>query len=123
MNSHESIEQFLIKILEQVRKAAEKGHADAQYFMSLYYSIGLGVPKDTIESVSWCLRAAAGGSEKARNTLFKHDPCLRSIIARGEEGLREALSLLALAKALDRLDRQEILKELDHLKNPEEENG
>ena len=115
------IERDLNKAVEYFRKAAERDHADAQFCLSI-----LGISTDVIESLSWCLRAAALGSKGARKILYKSDPSLLASVTRGEDGLREILSFLKLLKELDRLGTLEKLRELlkaDDLENPEEENG
>jgi len=35
------------------RKAAEQGHAEAQYKLGLSYRYGVGVPEDAAESARW----------------------------------------------------------------------
>ena len=115
------VERDLNKAVEYFRKAAERDHADAQFCLSI-----LGISTDVIESLSWCLRAAALDSKGARKILYKSDPSLLASVTRGEDGLREILSFLKLLKELDRLGTLEKLRELlkaDDLENPEEENG
>ena len=52
------------------RKAAEQGHADAQYFLgSLYYN-GQGVAQDEAEAERWFRKAAVQGHTKAIHVLF-----------------------------------------------------
>jgi len=61
------------EILEQVqklyRKAAEQGHAEAQYKLGNCYFRGIGVADDDVAAYAWHSVAAASGYEKARNML------------------------------------------------------
>ena len=51
------------------RKAAEQGHADAQYNLGLAYRYGRGVPKDDAEAVKWYWKAAEQGDAEAQGNL------------------------------------------------------
>ena len=52
------------------RRAAERGHADAQYILGLMYFEGdMGVPWDDAEAVKWCRRAAEQGHSEAQGIL------------------------------------------------------
>ena len=46
---------------DAVKKAAEQGHADAQYNLGLMYDYGGGVPEDDAEAVRWYRKAAEQG--------------------------------------------------------------
>lgn len=48
------------------KKAAEQGHAQAQFWLGTHYANGYGVPKDLAMSAFWNLRAAEGGSANAQ---------------------------------------------------------
>ena len=50
-------------------KAAEKGHAAAQYGLANMYRNGRGVPQDTDVGMKWHLKAAEGGDAAAQNHL------------------------------------------------------
>ena len=50
------------------RKAAEQGHADAQYNLGIMYKYGNGVPQDYVLAHMWLNIAAAQGLEGAKNT-------------------------------------------------------
>ena len=52
--------------IPELRAAAEKGSADAQYELSLCYSLGCCVKKDPAMGKKWCLAAAAKGHKAAR---------------------------------------------------------
>jgi uncharacterized protein len=52
------------------RKAAEQGHATAQYYLGREYYTGQGVEKDLAEAVKWFSKAAEQGNQDARWTLI-----------------------------------------------------
>jgi TPR repeat protein len=51
------------------RKAAEQGHAMAQFNLGVMYANGEGVPKDDAEAVKWFRKAAEQGDAKAQFNL------------------------------------------------------
>jgi len=51
------------------RRAAEAGHADAQFNLGICYSNGDGVAKDAEQAVSWFRRAAEAGHAAAQFNL------------------------------------------------------
>jgi uncharacterized protein len=51
-----------VEAVKWYRKAAEQGHADAQYKLGLCYAKGDGVPVDAVEAVNWFRKAAEQGS-------------------------------------------------------------
>lgn len=44
---------------------ADAGDADAQVFVGMLYSMGMGVPQDDVEAAKWILKAALQGNEMA----------------------------------------------------------
>lgn len=52
------IAKNLSKAKEHLHKAAEFGHASAQYFLGDFYETGVHVPKNYVESTKWYARAA-----------------------------------------------------------------
>ena len=54
------------------RKAAEQGHAKAQYNLGLMYDKGQGVPQDYAEAVKWYRLAAEQGLD-VEVTVFERD--------------------------------------------------
>ena len=50
-------------------KAAEQGHADAQFNLGIMYANGEGVAKDPREAVAWYRKAAEQGHADAQNNL------------------------------------------------------
>ena len=54
---------------EWFRKAAEQGHAPAQYNLGTLYECGLGVPQDYVEAVKWFRKAAEQGLAEAQYNL------------------------------------------------------
>ena len=67
-------------------KAAEQGHAEAQYTLGCLYNAGIGVPSDESKAKKWYKKAAAQGhfaaqkklysrtQKFAHNTMFMFDP-------------------------------------------------
>lgn len=51
------------------RKAAELGHAEAQWYLGYRLMDGIGTPVDEVEGLSWFHRAAAGGKIEAHNHI------------------------------------------------------
>ena len=51
------------------RKAADQGHALAQFSIGLMYDIGQGVQQDYTQALSWYIKAAERGNAKAQNNL------------------------------------------------------
>ena len=54
---------------DKVRKAAEKGNAEAQYDLGNKYRKGEGVPEDVNQAVYWYRKAAYRGNVKAKHSL------------------------------------------------------
>ena len=57
------------KAVEYFQKAAEQGHAEAQYNLGVCYYFGQGVTKSYPEAVKWLKKAAAQGHSDAINIL------------------------------------------------------
>jgi TonB family protein len=51
------------------RKLADAGDADGMYYVGWDYENGIGVAKDLDQAVTWYRKAAAAGSEKAKQSL------------------------------------------------------
>ncbi|WP_439830288.1 tetratricopeptide repeat protein, partial [Aeromonas veronii] len=51
------------------RKAAEQGHAKAQYNLGVMYGNGQGVPQDDAQAVVWFRKAAEQGLAEAQYEL------------------------------------------------------
>ena len=54
------------KAVYLLRKAAEQGHAGAQYNLGMIYAKGEGVPEDYVRAYAWTSVAAAQGIENAQ---------------------------------------------------------
>ena len=54
---------------ESTRKAAEQGHATAQFMLGVMYGLGDGVPRDAAEAAKWYLKAAEQGHAPAQSAL------------------------------------------------------
>jgi TPR repeat protein len=52
-----------------MRRAADKGLPQAQHNLGVYYSRGMGVPKDAAEAVTWWRRAAESGLPSSQFNL------------------------------------------------------
>jgi len=50
-------------------KAAEQGHATAQYNLGRMYAYGEGVPQDVVKAVKWYRKAAEQGDAAAQSNL------------------------------------------------------
>jgi TPR repeat protein len=57
------------KSLEELRKLADEGEADAQWQMGLRYHNGEDVPHDDAQAMQWFLRAAEQGVVSAQSTV------------------------------------------------------
>lgn len=55
--------------VKKYRRAAIQGSASAQFWMSMAYNSGYGVPQNHAKAVKWLLRAAEQGHAKAQNNL------------------------------------------------------
>ena len=51
------------------RKAAEQGHAEAQYNLGIMLHTGDGIPQDKAQGVQWLRKAAAQGYPEAQEYL------------------------------------------------------
>jgi len=63
------VSQDQVAAFSWVRKAAEKGHALAQFSAGWSYNYGKGVPEDLVEAVKWYRKAAEQGHKKAKEQL------------------------------------------------------
>ena len=63
------IPENLDEAVKWYRKAAENGHARAQYFMGKSYHSGAGVPKDQVDAFKWWRKAAEQGHATSRFNL------------------------------------------------------
>ena len=56
-----------VEALKWCRKAADQGHAKAQYTLGWMYETGDGVEKDYVEAYAWWNIAAKADSDAAKN--------------------------------------------------------
>jgi TPR repeat protein len=63
------VEQDSAQVLDWYRKAAEQGHAGAQFNLGLIYARGLGVKQDDAQAVYWYRKAAEQGHAGAQLNL------------------------------------------------------
>jgi len=54
-------------------KAAEQGYDEAQYTLGWYYLRGIGVEKDSKQSIYWFRKAAEQGHTRARRRIVSYD--------------------------------------------------
>ena len=57
--------------LAYYRKLAEKGDAQAEYRIGVFYAFGYGVPQDNAQALNWISGAAEKGNPFARNTWVR----------------------------------------------------
>jgi uncharacterized protein len=60
---------FCRNLFDELRKAAERGDAQAQYYLGEAYYIGSGVPKNLAEAIKWYRKAAEQGHAQAQFAL------------------------------------------------------
>jgi TPR repeat protein len=65
----DDIPQDYTKALFWYTKAAEQGHASAQYNLGVMYDNSVGVPEDDATAVIWYTKAAEQGDASAQNNL------------------------------------------------------
>ena len=63
------VTQDMQKAVEWYTKAAEQGHAAAQYNLGNCYYDGEGVEKDLQKAIEWYTKAAEQGDEDAQEAL------------------------------------------------------
>ena len=68
-NTGEGVPQNYRKAAKWVRRAAEQGHADAQFTLGLMYYHGEGLPQDNQEAARWARKAAEQGQVEAQYNL------------------------------------------------------
>lgn len=57
------------KAAELYRKAAERGHKSAPYYLGLSYQFGEGVPASEAQAIEWYRKSAERGDERAKKAL------------------------------------------------------
>ena len=65
-----------MKAISCYRRAANAGHAGAQYNLGLMYLKGESVPRDALYGLGWLAKAADGGDKKAQELLQRIDRAL-----------------------------------------------
>lgn len=65
-----------MKAISYYQRAANAGHAGAQYNLGLMYLKGEGVPRDALNGLGWLAKAADSGDEKAQALLQRIDQAL-----------------------------------------------
>ncbi len=95
--------------VEWYRRAAEQGHAIAQYDLSWMYQHGRGVSQNSSEAAQWCRRAAEQGYADAQNTLGWRYQYVRGV---GAQNYDEAIRWYRRAAEQEHPDAQANLREL-----------
>ncbi len=83
--------------LEEMRQAAEKGNAEAQMEVGILYEFGYNMPKNTVNALTWYIRAAEQGNALAikRRDQIK----ARMTAAEIEEAQKQASTPITAASA------------------------
>ncbi len=63
------VQRDLVLAAKWYRKAADRGHVQAQHSLGIAYADGAGVPRDEVEGMRWLRRAAIQGLEDAQFNL------------------------------------------------------
>ena len=97
------------RAVEWYHRAAEQGHAIAQYDLSWMYQHGRGVSPNFSEAVKWCRLAAEQGYADAQNTLGWRYQYGRGV---GVQNYAEAIQWYRRAAEQEHPDAQANLREL-----------
>jgi TPR repeat protein len=65
----EGVPKDYSKAAEWLVKAAEQGHANAQFLLGTMYTDGKGVLKDSIKAAEWLAKAAEQGDASAQHII------------------------------------------------------
>jgi TPR repeat protein len=113
-NKGQGVPQDFAEAAEWYRRAAEQGHADAQFNLGFLYVNGQGIPQNYAESSEWYRRAAEQGYADAQYNLG-------AMYAKGQGVSRDlvityALSSLSAAQGNEgaRDNRDLALESLNH---------
>ena len=102
--------QSMEEAVKWLHKAAEQGHADAQYVLGTCYCSGKGVPVDRTEAIRWWMKAAEQGDAMAQYMLgdaFAHGEGVPENYVEAIEWYEKAAEQgdEQAAKALQRMER------------------
>ena len=110
-----------------LRKAAEQGHTEAQFYVGIIYFMGDGVKQDRFEAKKWLCKAAEQGLVKAqtglgflyyRNVLARIiNPAIRDLKA-DERDKTEAIKWFHKAAQQGDSDAQNVLQQLGETWQP-----
>lgn len=78
------------KTFQEIRADAEKGDADAQFELALYYNFGVCGPKDEETAKQWCIKAARQGHRAAFATCLEEGYGMKKDSSKSKELLRQA---------------------------------
>ncbi len=86
--------------LEQMRKVAEQGNAEAQLEMGILYEFGYRMPKNSVTALAWYLRSAEQGNALA----VKRSDQLKSHMTPDEVDAADKLSKELMTKPPAQVD-------------------
>ena len=86
--------------LEQMRKVAEQGEAEAQLEMGILYEFGYHMPKNSVTALAWYLRSAEQGNALA----VKRSDQLKSHMTPDEVDAAHKLSKELMTKQPEKTD-------------------
>ena len=86
--------------LEQMRKVAEQGNAEAQLEMGILYEFGYRMPKNSVTALAWYLRSAEQGNALA----VKRSDQLKSHMTPDEIDAANKLSKELMTKPPEKTD-------------------
>lgn len=73
--------------------AAEQGDPTGQYLLGLLYDKGQGVPRDVVLSQKWLILAAAGASQKQRDTYVRIRDAVATKMSAAQRALAQRLAM------------------------------
>ena len=85
----QGVPQDYKEAMKWFRKAAEQGHAIAQYNLGFMYYKGRGIPQDYVESYAWFNISAAQGDEGASEARDGAAKKLSEALAKAQELSKE----------------------------------
>ena len=62
-------DKYFVKVLRWWTRAAEQGHAEAQFMVGTFHQLGLGTPFNEPEALRWLKLAASRGHQGAHRWL------------------------------------------------------
>ena len=63
------LEVDAVQAADWMQKAAQQGHAEAQYNLAVMYNEGRGIPSDRMKAKAWLKKAIGQGHQRAGKLL------------------------------------------------------